>query len=117
MSRFPEFTNHYRCPQCGHRWIDEGGAGDKGYCVECGTGSRTPYHTERAPIFRNYYRCWRCDCKWEDEWTSDCEDECPYCDARGCMPLRSRPLNKVAAKLMKGAVASDGARRRAGNLR
>ena len=103
MSDIPGFTNHYGCSRCGHHWIDEGRAGEKGCCFECRTDGCVPYFTEEAPLVRNYYRCWRCGYRWNDEWTCDCEDECPECNARACMPSRTRSLNDAALKLARRA--------------
>jgi hypothetical protein len=39
--------------------------------------------------FRNYYRCTECGCEWIDIWSAQCDDDCPWCNARHMSPYKS----------------------------
>ena len=49
------FTNHYRCPDCGHEWQDEWSAMSDDDCPECGLRAIQPYKSddtdEGGPMF------------------------------------------------------------------
>jgi hypothetical protein len=40
-------------------------------------------------LFRNYYYCEECGCEWTDVWSAQCDDDCPWCDARHMSPYKS----------------------------
>ena len=40
-------------------------------------------------LFRNFYRCAECGCEWTDRWSAQCDDDCPWCDARHMSPYKS----------------------------
>ncbi len=40
------FTNHYRCPGCGHEWQDEWSAMSDDDCPECGLRAIEPYKSD-----------------------------------------------------------------------
>ena len=48
------------------------------------------FATKESPMpFRNFYRCAECGCEWTDTWSEQCDDDCPWCDARHMSPYMS----------------------------
>jgi len=44
--------------------------------------------------FRNYYRCTECGCEWIDIWSAQCDDDCPWCNARHMSPYKSEDVEE-----------------------
>jgi hypothetical protein len=44
-----KFTNHYKCPRCGHEWTDQWSCTCDDDCPECGCRHISPHHSEDVP--------------------------------------------------------------------